>query len=62
MKAYTALFGGRGWEGVSQKKEALLFQSTDDIHIQKPAAMCYVATKLRKLALCAFILGATDVS
>ena len=36
MKAHPALFGGsqgRG-EGVSHKKEALLFQSTIDIHIQ----------------------------
>ena len=43
------------------KKVALLFQSTIDIHIQKPAAMCSVAslpllTKLRRLAFCAFIV------
>ena len=41
--------------GRGSKKEALLFQSTIGIRIQKPAALCSVATKLRRLALCAFI-------
>ena len=53
MKVHTALFEGR--RGEESKNEALLFQSTTDIHIQNAAAMCSVATKLRRLARCAFI-------
>ena len=54
-KPITALFGGGRVWGRGAKKKALLFQFTIHIHIQKPAAMCSVATKLRGLALCAFI-------
>ena len=54
MKAHPALFEGegRGGEGGESKNEALLFQSTVDIHFQN----AHKTQKLRRLALCAFIV------
>ena len=49
VKAHPALFEGVG-EGWA-KNEALLFQSTVNIHFQN----AHKTQKLRRLALCAFI-------
>ena len=67
MKAHPALFEGRGGGG-EPRNEALLFQSTVDIHFQNAHKTLFQSTidihfqnaqkthtKLRRLALCAFI-------
>ena len=53
MKTHPALFEGKkgGGGGGEPKNEALLFQSTVDIHFQNAHK---THTKLRRLALCAF--------
>ena len=52
LRRPTQLYLGEG----SQKKGITIIQVYNiHIHIQKLAAMCSVATKLRRLALCAFI-------
>ena len=51
MNAHPALFEREGEERGEPKNEALLFQSTVDIHLQN----AHKTQKLRRLAFCAFI-------